>query len=120
VVASVQTGNRPDAETVQALVFYLLVIVVFFVSLETAHVPFALVAVLGGTLAFGIGFGSQNLVANFISGIILLFERPIQTGDLRTVDGMIGTVKIVGLRCTTISITDGKSVLVPNHPSKAT
>jgi potassium efflux system protein len=65
-------------------------------------------------LGVGIGFGMQNMVNNFISGLILLFERPIKVGDLVSLDPLLGNVKRIGIRSSTIRTFDGADVIVPN------
>ena len=65
-------------------------------------------------LSVGIGFGLQEIVANFISGLIILFERPIRVGDLVTIGGQTGTVKRIQIRATTLLDFDNKELLVPN------
>jgi len=72
---------------------------------------FTLVA---GALGVGVGIGLQNVVNNFVSGLILLFERPIQLGDVVEVGQVSGTVKRIGLRSSTIRTYDGAEVVIPN------
>ena len=86
----------------------------FFLALAVMGFDLTRVSVLAGALGVGIGFGLQNVVNNFISGIILLFERPIQVNDIAQVDNLLGTVKEVGVRSTVIRTPDGAEVIVPN------
>ena len=72
------------------------------------------VTILAGALGLGIGFGLQNIVQNFISGLILLFERPIKINDIAKVDELMGTVKEMNMRSTVIETFDGAEVIVPN------
>lgn len=83
-------------------------------ALKTVNIPFTAFAFLGGTLAIGIGFGAQTLVKNFISGIILLLERPFKVGDLIEVDGVTGQILRIGMRASVIEHFDGIETLVPN------
>ena len=69
---------------------------------------------LAAALTFGLGFGLQEIVANFISGLIVLFERPIRIGDFVTVGDTDGLVTKIRIRATTIRNWDGKELLVPN------
>jgi small-conductance mechanosensitive channel len=83
-------------------------------GLNRVHIPFTAFAFLGGTLAIGIGFGAQNLLKNFISGVILSLERPFKVGDLIEVGDIIGNILRIGLRATVIRHFDGTDTLVPN------
>jgi small-conductance mechanosensitive channel len=67
-----------------------------------------------GALGVGIGFGLQNVVNNFVSGLILMFERPIQPGDVVEIGGVSGKVREIGMRATTLSTFEGADVVVPN------
>ncbi len=96
------------------LAFYALLVVVFLVSLQSVSIPITAFAVVGGALAIGVGFGSQNVVNNFISGIILLAERPIKIGDLVQVDETYGNVERIGLRSTRIRTGENIHVIMPN------
>jgi len=71
-------------------------------------------AFLGGAVAIGLGFGAQNLFNNFISGLILTFERTIRIGDLIELGEHLGLVEHIGNRCTRVKRTDGVDVLIPN------
>jgi small-conductance mechanosensitive channel len=92
----------------------ILVLVVLMVVLKMARIPITAFAFLGGALAIGIGFGTQNIIKNIISGIIILFERKIRVGDIVTIGGMSGTVQTVDLRATTVRGFDGIDAIVPN------
>jgi len=78
------------------------------------NIPLAVFAFFGGILAIGIGFGAQHLIGNFISSIILMFDRTISVGDLVEMEGQFGRVKSIGLRSSSIQRFDGVEVLVPN------
>ncbi|MFG0315709.1 MAG: mechanosensitive ion channel family protein, partial [Planctomycetota bacterium JB042] len=70
--------------------------------------------ILGGAFAIGIGFGSQNLMNNFISGLILLVERPIRVGDLIQVGDLLGIVERIGARSTLVRKPSNVDIIVPN------
>jgi len=88
--------------------------VALIVGLTLAGVSFAGMALVFGALSVGIGFGLQNIVNNFVSGLILLFERPIKPGDYVTIGEIEGIVKEVRTRATEVETLDRKNVLVPN------
>jgi potassium efflux system protein len=90
------------------------IICVVFFALVTVKIPLTIFAFLGGALAIGMGFGAQNLINNFISGIILLFERPIKVGDIVEIEGSRGRVTSIGARCSEVRRFDGIDILVPN------
>jgi potassium-dependent mechanosensitive channel len=79
-----------------------------------AGIPLTVFTVVGGALAIGVGFGSQNIVNNFISGVILLVEQPIKVGDIIEVDGMMGTIQSIGTRSTKIKTIEDKIFIIPN------
>jgi potassium efflux system protein len=83
-------------------------------ALVTVNIPLTVFAFVGGALALGVGFGAQNIINNFISGLILLVERPIKVGDIVEVDGVRGRVATIGSRCCQVRRFDGIDMLVPN------
>jgi potassium efflux system protein len=102
------------ASAIQGLVFYLLLLIFFLTALRTVNIPLTAFTVLGGALAIGVGFGSQAVVNNFISGLILMAERPIKVGDLVEVDGTQGVVERIGTRSTRVRTFDNIHIIVPN------
>ena len=89
-------------------------IVGVFVALDTIGISLASIAALGAVLMVGIGFGLQNLTQNFISGIIILLERPIKHGDIVFVGGVSGRVRDIRVRSTVIETRDDVAIIVPN------
>lgn len=91
-----------------------LALAVVVAALTTMKIPVTVFAFLGGAMALAIGFGAQNLLNNFVSGLILLIERPVKTGDIVDVEGVTGRITQIGARCCQIRRMDGIEMLVPN------
>ena len=102
------------AVPIEVGMFYTLIMLTVLFALSVVHIPLTVFAYLGGALAIGVGFGAQNLIGNFISGIIMLLERPIKIGDIVEVDGVFGIVRKIGARCSHLRRFDGIDMLVPN------
>jgi small-conductance mechanosensitive channel len=100
--------------TISLLIRYTFVLIGFILALAAAGVELNKVVVGISALGIGIGFGLQNIVNNFVSGIILALERPIKIGDIVKVDETEGIVQDIGLRASQIRTWDGSDVLVPN------
>ncbi|HSG64322.1 MAG TPA: mechanosensitive ion channel domain-containing protein, partial [Gammaproteobacteria bacterium] len=99
---------------VRRVLFYTLVIIVAITALGLLHVPLTAFAFVSGAIAIGVGFGAQNIVNNFISGWILMSERPVKIGDFVEVEGSQGLIEVIGNRSTRIRRVDGVHMLVPN------
>jgi small-conductance mechanosensitive channel len=93
---------------------YIIMVLAIIVSLSTVGFELSALTVFAGVLGVGIGFGMQNIASNFISGIILLFERPIKVGDRVIVDDIIGDVERINMRATVIKTLDNEHIIVPN------
>lgn len=102
--------------TLRTIIFYFLLVILTLFVLRLLNVPITIFTVLGGALAIGVGFGSQNIVNNFISGLILMIERPVRVGDIVEVaeDNLKGTVEHIGARSTIIKSMDNTHFVVPN------
>ncbi len=106
--------NKSAVSPLQSITFYLLLSTFTMLSLNVLNVPMTVFSFLGGALAIGAGFGSQNIVNNFISGLILLAERPIRVGDVIQLDAWTGTVMEIGARSTKIQTFMKHEIIVPN------
>ncbi|MCA9293754.1 MAG: mechanosensitive ion channel, partial [Phycisphaerales bacterium] len=106
--------NEGAAAASESILFYVLLLTIALFALRLINVPLTVFTVLGGALAIGIGFGSQNLMNNFISGLIMLAERPIRVGDLIQLDDVTGTVQHIGARSTRLLTPTNIDVIVPN------
>ena len=106
--------ERGAREALITLFGYVAFIIALLVGLTQAGVDLRGLAIVSGALALGIGFGLQEIANNFVSGLILLFERPIRAGDFVTVGDIEGFVRKISIRATEIETLDNQNVLVPN------
>jgi len=100
--------------SINRLIHYAFVIIGSIIALSTIGIGIQSLAVLMGAFGIGIGFGLQNIVNNFASGLILLFERSIKIGDIVQISGEWGTIKNLGLRATIVETFDRSELIVPN------
>lgn len=106
--------DRGARDALMAMVGYIGFIIAAIVALRFSGVSVASLAIIAGALSVGIGFGLQSIANNFISGLILLFERPIKSGDFVTIAGVEGFVRKISIRSTEIETLDRRNVIVPN------
>lgn len=117
LVERVLTRSKLDAgarAAVGAITRYVVLFVGFVVIMQTVGVNLTTLNVLAGAVGIGVGFGLQNVASNFISGLIILFERPIKVGDRIEVNNVDGNVVEVGGRSTVVLTNDNISIIVPN------
>ena len=100
--------------TLARILGYLMLALGFYISFQTVGVNLSSLAVLAGAVGVGLGFGLQNIISNFISGLIILAERPISIGDRIEVGGVAGQVRQISLRSTTVITNDNIAIIVPN------
>jgi len=102
------------AKATASIVQYFIIVIGIIVIIQTAGINLSTLTLLGGALGVGIGFGLQNVTNNFISGVIILFERPIKEGDYIEVGDIRGNVVKISPRATTVLTNDNINVIVPN------
>ena len=99
---------------IQRLFYVIAIVILLITTLELINVPITAFAFLSGAIAIGFGFGAQNIINNFISGWILMWEKPIRIRDFLEVDGAKGVVEEINTRSTKIRRVDGVHMLIPN------
>jgi len=109
------THLKPDIiHTLRRIAIFVLLVIVALTALSLLGIPLTAFAFATGAIAIGVGFGAQNIINNFISGWILMAERPIRIDDFIEIDNSHGVVEHIGTRSTRIRRTDGVHLLVPN------
>ena len=106
--------SRGLPELIASIIYYLLMLIVVLAAVNAAGVELNKFTVLTGAFGVGIGFGLQNIINNFVSGLILQFERPIHIDDILEVDNNTGKVSRIGIRSSTIRTFQGAEVIIPN------
>jgi potassium efflux system protein len=106
--------TRGVQESITRLVHYGILVIGFMILMKLLGFKFGDIAIIGGALGVGIGFGLKEIVNNFVSGLILLFERPVKVGDIIVVGQDMGEVTSLGLRATTVQTYDNAEIVIPN------
>jgi small-conductance mechanosensitive channel len=96
------------------MVHYTVLLIGFFAAVAATGAPLSQFSFLAGAFGVGLGFGLQNIFNNFVSGVILLFERPINVGDTVQIGTDVGTVERIGIRASIILLGNGSELIVPN------
>ncbi len=113
--AMLKRGATPDlVQATRRGLFILGLVILAFTTLDLFNVPLTAFAFVSGAIAIGVGFGAQNILNNFISGWILIWERPIRINDYIELGETTGTVEEINTRSTRIRRVDGVHLLVPN------
>jgi potassium efflux system protein len=99
---------------ISTILNYLVITVGVMVAFGLLGVERTQLTILAGAFSVGLGFGLQNIINNFVSGIILLFERPVKVGDVIQIGDAIGEVRRIGIRASVIGTRDGSDIIVPN------
>jgi potassium efflux system protein len=100
---------------ISLIIRYFILVFGIIMALGALNVDLSKFNLMAGALGLGIGFGLQTVISNFVSGLILVFERPILPGDTVEVNNLLGTVNKIGVRSSSISTFDGAEVIVPNN-----
>lgn len=106
--------KTPTATLIRRWVTLIATGTLIILSFNIVQIPLSVFAFMGGALAIGVGFGTQNILKNLISGAMLLIERPIRIGDFVEIEGVRGRVTSIGIRFSTIHNSDGIDTLIPN------
>ncbi len=99
---------------ISSVLHYAILFLGFLFAVAALGLDLTKVTIIGGAFGVGVGFGLQNVVNNFVSGLIVLFERPIQVGDAVQIGDISGQVRRIGIRSSTVRTWDGAEVIVPN------
>jgi len=115
-IIRIRNISRTNKVIWQKIVQILVYIIAFLVALDVLGIDLTALKVFGGALGIGLGFGLQKIASNFVSGLILLFEKSVELGDMVELsDGTFGFVRKTGARFTLIETFDGKEIMVPNE-----
>ena len=99
---------------ISTIINYLILLVGFLVALGLLGVDLTKITIVAGAFSVGLGFGLQNVINNFVSGVILLFERPVKVGDLIQIGDAVGEVRRIGIRASVVRTRDGSDIILPN------
>ena len=106
--------NIGTQETISRILHYIIMLLGLFIAIQQVGVDLTTLAAISAVLMVGIGLGLQNITSNFISTLILLFERPVQVGDFVEVGGVQGRIRVIKTRSSIVETLDNVSIIVPN------
>ncbi|MEO7167512.1 MAG: mechanosensitive ion channel domain-containing protein [Chthoniobacterales bacterium] len=106
--------NRGSSYAISTLLHYVVLLLGFIIAIAALGADMTKFTVLAGAFGVGIGFGLQNIVNNFVSGLILLFEQPVKVGDVVQVQTDVGVIRRIGIRASIIRLFDSSELIVPN------
>lgn len=106
--------NQDSVTIIQRITFFLLLTIITLIILSFLDIPLGAFAFISGAVAIGFGFGAKTIIENFLSGWILMTERPIRMGDVIEIDGNYGSIIGIGNRSTVIKRNDGAHIVIPN------
>lgn len=106
--------NIGTQETIARILHYIIMLMGAFIAIQQIGIDLTTLAAIGAVLMVGIGLGLQNITSNFISALILLFERPVQVGDFVEVGGVQGRIRVIKTRSSVVETLDNVSIIVPN------
>lgn len=106
--------GRGASYAISTTLHYAIIVIGFLIAVSALGVDFTKFAIIAGAIGVGIGFGLQTIINNFVSGLILLFERPIKVGDTIQINEHTGSLREIGLRASVLRKVDGSDVIVPN------
>lgn len=106
--------NEHATAAIEKLLYYVSLISIILYALTIVNIPLTVFAFFGGAIAIAVGFGAQHIINNFISGFILMIERPIRIGDLVEINGTYGHIRHIGARSTRLHLSENIDLLIPN------
>jgi small-conductance mechanosensitive channel len=113
-VAHYVKDDAATALVLQRIISYVMVFIYGVFVLDLANIPTSIFAFLGGTIALSVGLGAQALMGNFLSGLLIVLEKSLKTGDIVEIDGVVGEVESMGIRSTTIRTFCDSYIVIPN------
>lgn len=108
------SNDKEVSHLLEKFALYIVYIVFILILLSVLNIPLGAFAFIGGALAIAVGLGTQTIVGNFISSIMIMLERSIKIGDLVEIEGITGVINSIGARCITVTNISNVDVMIPN------